>query len=187
MSISNTTSRTYRFESELAARVSKMASKLGVSDNEYVNRSLNRSVIMDSLLQNIDGIGVSMSLFMELISQANPVKLEILGSEIASNNFALALDSLHLEMNASSAIHFMQVLQLFGWFKMETVSSQDHLDFVLYHKLNLKWSTFLKSLLQTMFQLVHERPEITISSKVLKMRFSKEASSWRSNIGLLDI
>jgi hypothetical protein len=187
MAVSSTTTRTYRFESELATRVSKMATGLGLSENEYVKRALYKAVIMDSLLRNFDGIGLSIPLFMEFISQSNSIRLEIMGSEIASNNFSLALDSLHLELNASSAVRFVEVLQILGWFKMETVSSQDHLDFVLCHKLNLKWSAFLKGVLQTVFQLVHETPEIAISSKVVKIRFSTQVSSWRSNIGLLEI
>ena len=116
-----------------------MATKLRVSDNEYVARSLSRSLTIDLLLQNIDGIGVSMSLFMELIAQANPTKLEILGSEIASNNFTLALDSLHLEINPSSEVSFMEILQTFGWFKNGVRFSVDYLDFGLYHKFNIKW------------------------------------------------
>jgi hypothetical protein len=169
--------KTFRFDSDLAAKLSKISRKLGMSENEYVSRRLENSVIMDPLLQNIDGIGVSRILFQEIISQTNFTAFEILASEIVRNNLELAFDSLGLEMTPSSVIRFMQdVLQNLGWFKMETASSVGYFDFKLFHKLNQKWSFFLKSMLLSMFELVHETPEIIVSDKVVKVRFPKERS-----------
>ena|ERR1700730_2904330 len=177
LAISKSVTKTFRFDSDLAAKLSKVSRKLGMSENEYVSRRLENSVIMDPLLQNIDGIGVSRILFQEIISQTNFTAFEILASEIVRNNLELALDSLDLEMTPSSVIRFMQdVLQTLGWFKMETASSAAYFDFKLFHKLNLKWSSFLKSMLLSMFELVHETPEIVVSDKVVKVRVPKETS-----------
>lgn len=57
-----------------------------MSRNRYVTRAVERSVIVDSLLQGIDGIGVSKELFEQLISQADSNFLELKASEIARKN-----------------------------------------------------------------------------------------------------
>jgi hypothetical protein len=174
--------RTHRFDPDLIVKISKVAKLQGLSENEYVNRSMYRAVIMDLLLRNIDGIGVSLLLFSDLIAQANLNTLEVHASELVSKNFLIALTSLGYENNSSSVIRFMQeVLQILGWFRMERVNSENLIDFHLYHKVNQKWSAFLKSLFMSIFDQVHEKPEITISDKMVRLRFSKESSSWRTN------
>jgi len=70
-----------------------------------------------------------------------------------------------------------EVLETLGWFKVEMVTSETHLDFKLFHKFNKKWSLFLKCLLSTMFEMVHERLEIVISDRLVKLRFSRDITA----------
>ena len=82
----DTSTQTYRFSTDIITQISKIAKKMKMSRNRYVTRAVERSVIVDSLLQGIDGIGVSKELFEQLISQADSNFLELKASEIARKN-----------------------------------------------------------------------------------------------------
>jgi hypothetical protein len=98
-----------------------------VSESEYVSKVLRRDILVEPLLQNIGGIGVSRALFNEMISRTDPTSLEILASEIVRNNFPLALESLGLDQNLASINHFLKnVLEPIGWFKAEMVVNADY-------------------------------------------------------------
>src|SRR5205814_812841 len=103
--------------------------------------------------------------------------LEILASEIVRNNFTLALESLGLDQSLPSINHFLKsVLEPIGWFKVEMEVQPDGYEFKFFHNYNYRWSRFLKSCLSTMFDLIHEAPEITLLDRVVKLKLSKNHS-----------
>ncbi len=170
-----TVSKSFRIDSDVASALSRTARKLRVSESEYISRALRRDILVEPLLQNIGGIGVSRALFNEMISRADPVSLEILASEIARNNFPLALESLELDFSLSSVYHFLKyVLEPIGWFRMEMVSLADCYEFKFFHNYNYRWSRFLRSCLATIFELIRESPEITLSDRVVKIKLPKK-------------
>ncbi len=158
-------------------RLSKTARNLGMSENEYVIKRLSTFIILEPLLQNMGGIWLSNPLFQEIISQLDPTPLQILASEIAINNVPLVFDLLDYDLSSASIIRFMkEILETLGWFKMETLVSETFLDYKLFHKFNKKWSLFVKCLLLSMFEMVHENPEIIFSDKVVKIRVLQKIS-----------
>ena len=131
---------------------------------------------MEPLIRTIGGIGVSRALFQEIISRTDPTSLALLGSEISRNNVPLSFELLGLELNLSSVRLFMkEVLQEIGWFKMETISTEDYCEFKLFHNYNIHWSVFLESCLSSIFEFIHEVPEIAISERVVKLRLSRKS------------
>jgi hypothetical protein len=153
-----------------------MAKSLGMTDNEYVSKVLRRDLMMDSLNRNISGIGVSKTLFREIIYRTDPNALEILASETARNNFSVALESLGWDLSLSSLNRFLkEVLETLGWFQMEMISSENDLEFKLFHDCNYRWSVFLRACLLSMFELIHEHPEIQISDRFVKVRITKSS------------
>jgi len=175
-----TRSKTYRFETKLTERISKTAQKLRIGENAYVSQRLSRSITSDTLLQNIDGIGISKDLFQGLISLISNSEIDLLAAKVARNNLPIALESFELDMTPSSVLWFMQeVLQTLGWFRMETVSNEDCFEFKLFHKLNMNWSLFLRSILTAMFSMTREMPEIAVMDRIVKIKFSRQIS-WHS-------
>ena len=171
-----TVSKSFRIDSDVALALSKTARKLRVSESEYISRALRRDILVEPLLQNIGGIGVSRALFNEMISRADPISLELLASEVVKNNFPLALESLGLEASLSSIHHFLKyVLEPIGWFRMEMgPSSEYYHELKFFHTYNYRWSRFLKACLVTIFELIRESPEITVSDRVVKVKLPKK-------------
>jgi len=148
-----------------------------MTESDYVSKMLKRDLLLEPLLQNIDGIGMSRPLFQNILSRTDPTSLDLLGAEIAKNNVPLAFELLGLDYTLSSVNRFMEaVLQTMGWFKMETIQSESFYEFKLYHHYNLRWSVFLKSCLLTIFEFIHEQPTIELSERVVKVRLSKKLS-----------
>ena len=172
-----TVSKSLRIDSDVALSLSHMARKLGVSESEYVSKALRRDILVEPLLQNIGGIGVSRALFMEMISRTDPTSLEIVASEIVKNNFPLALESLGMDLSLASINHFLKfVLEPIGWFKLERVAHADSCEFKFFHNYNYRWSRFLKACLVTMFEMIHEVPEIILLDRIVKLKLSKNSS-----------
>ena len=153
-----------------------MARELHVSESEYVSKVLRRDILVEPLLQNIGGIGVSRALFNEMISRTDPTSLEILASEIVRNNFPLALESLDLDQSQASINHFLKnVLEPIGWFKAEMGVNADSYEFKFFHNYNYRWSRFLKSCLMTMFEMIHQEPEIIMFDRLVKLRLPRDS------------
>jgi hypothetical protein len=182
-----TVSKSLRIDSDVALSLSRTARKLHLSESEYVSKVLRRDILVEPLLQNIGGIGVSRALFNEMISRADPTALEILAYELVRNNFPLALESLGLELNLNSISHFLKnVLEPIGWFRIERVAQQDFYEFKFFHNYNYRWSRFLKSCLSSIFELIHEDPEILMFDRVVKLRLPKNSQlTWNEESELI--
>jgi hypothetical protein len=136
---------------------------------------LKRDLILESLIQNFDGIAVSRGLFQEILSRTDPTSLELVGSEITKNNVPLAFDLLGLDFTLDSVSYFLkEVLESMRWFRMETIQNEAFYEFRLYHHYNIRWSFFLKSCLMTIFEFIHEEPAIDVSERVVKLRLSRK-------------
>ena len=109
--------KAFRLDPNTAMLLCETAKRLGVSETEYVSKMLKRDLILEPLIQNIGGIGLSRGLFQGIISRTDSNSLEILGFEIAKDNLRFAFELLGLELNFTSVIRFMEeVLQANGWF-----------------------------------------------------------------------
>jgi hypothetical protein len=158
----------------LLARESK---KLGVSESAFVSKMLKRDLLIWPLVQNLEGIGLSRSLFQEIISRMDSISLEILGSEIARRNLPIVFDLLGWDLNLTSIFRFMkEILEAIGWFKIEFSSSENHFECRIIHNYGYRWSMFLKSCLSSMFEFIRSDLEIAISEKAVKLRIAKRPS-----------
>jgi hypothetical protein len=159
----------------LASEISKTARKLGVSESDYVSKVLSIDIMLKPLSQKIDGIAVSKILFQRIISQLNSTSLEIIASEIAQKNAPYAFELLGLELNQDSLIWFLrEILQNMSWFSLEEVEFETYKEYKLFHTLDGRWSLFLKSCLNSLFKLIHEKPDIVLSERVVRIAIQKE-------------
>jgi hypothetical protein len=167
--------KAFRLDPNTAVLLCETAKRLGVSETEYVSKMLKRDLMLEPLIQNIGGIGLSRALFQGIISRTDSNSLEILGFEIAKDNLRFAFELLGLELNFTSVIRFMkEVLQANGWFKMESLTADAYLEFRLIHNYNYRWSVFLRSCLSSMFEFIPEEPTFVISDRVVKLKLLRE-------------
>ncbi|MGH2640052.1 MAG: hypothetical protein ACRDF4_12350, partial [Rhabdochlamydiaceae bacterium] len=121
----------------------------------------------------IGGIAVSKRLFREILAQTNPIAFEIVGSEVGRENISYAFELLGLDYSIDSLEWFMkEVLQAWGWFKVQHSRSEYNYELKLFHHYGPRWSSFLKSYLGSALELINEKgPEFTLSDKVVKLTF----------------
>ena len=82
-------------------------------------------------------------------------------------------DKYLIEMTSDSLDWFMEeVLQKWGWFKMEVSLTEIEKETKLFHKYGMKWSLFLRSYLTGIFEtVVRQRPGIEITDRIVKIWF----------------
>src|SRR5208337_1273349 len=117
-----------------------------------------------TLIDNIDCIGLDNELCREILALANSTGIEILAAEAAKEEVPFVFELLALEPTLASLDWYMrEVLQTLGWFKMETILQSDTcVELRLLHKYGSKWSLFLKNYLSSAFEIImRERPQIT--------------------------
>jgi hypothetical protein len=174
--------KSFRLDPTLTIQLSKTAKKLGVTESDYVSKVLRKSLTLQPLFQNFDGIGMSKALFQRIISQSDMASLEIIASEIAVGNGPFAFELLGLEINHTSMIWFLrEVLQNLSWFSIEELEFENYSELKLFHHYDGRWSRFLRSCLLSLFGLIGEIPEISISERVVKVVTRKTTLSKGNN------
>ena len=175
-----TTTKSFRLTRELAATLSRTSLRLNLTETQYVSNCLRKLLTMEPLFQNIGVVTMSQTLFQRIIGQIDHEGIEILGSEVAEEEIPTVFESLGMNNSLSSFEDFMKVvLEPWGWFKMETarIDLYQH-ELKLFHNGGLKWSEFLKYYLVSAFEGITKRhPEISISSRVVVVKFQNEIAS----------
>ncbi len=175
-----TTTKSFRLTQELAALLSKTSLRLNVTETEYVSKYLKKLLTMEPLFQYLGVVAMSQTLFQRIISQTNHEGIEILGSEVAEEEIPSVFELLGMGKSLSSLEDFMKgVLEPWGWFKMETVRIDLHRrELKLFHNGGLKWSEFLRYYLMSASErITKQRPEISISNRVVVVKFDGEIAS----------
>lgn len=171
--------KSFRLSTRLTALLSKTSLRLKVTETQYVSNVLEKLLTMEPLFQNMGVMALNQRLFQRIIALADREGIEILASEIAAEEIPVVFELLGFEWSQSSLERFMkEVLEPWGWFRMEIVETGLHRDLKLFHKFGSKWSTFLAYYLMSAFQsITRQHPDISIVGNVVKLSYDLEVSS----------
>lgn len=171
--------KTFRLDFELTRILSKTSRKMGMSESAYVSKVLSSCLRTEPLNQNIELMRLSSILLQRILANIDPNRFEILASEVAKEIVPFAFDLLNLHPTTSSLNYYMyEILQDWGWFKMETTKVNLGYEIKLLHHYGPKWSLFLKYYLSSAYQsiLMREPPNIITTDRVVKIHMFRSDS-----------
>ncbi len=159
----------------VAESLSKNARQLEVTESEYVSNALKHKLTVEALTQNIGGIALSNDIFQGILGQVNASGMEIAAYEIAKKNTPFEFELPGLDLTVSSIEWFInEVLQNYGWFRVEVVRKENDEEMKLFHKYGSKWSLFLASYITSMFEtLLRQRPNVSMDERIVKLTLAK--------------
>lgn len=148
-----TSTKSFRFEPRIAHSLSKVTRNKGVNETTYVSRHLDIALKSDMLSRSGESITLEGELFRRIVSSSNPDDLEILGQEFASGFIPNSIEVLQLERDLLSLEVFLsEVIELWGWFRMEVIQKGEYNTLRITHNDGNKWTIFLKSFLTIAIQ-----------------------------------
>jgi hypothetical protein len=84
---SRTEIKAFRLDADLTISPGRVARRHQVRENMYVARVLRSALMMDSLIQAFDGIGLAAETFASLLTNSNSDQLEVDGFALGEKHF----------------------------------------------------------------------------------------------------
>lgn len=160
-----TRTKAFRFDIRVIDELARAAKHAGTTENAFVSAILTERLVVEPIARAFHRIELNDEVIQFILGGTNANTLELAGSEIARKQFPLIWELYRSIGNPLTFRAFLtEVLgKHMGWFSIEGIDYANPQSMTLRHYSGIKWSMFVKSYIQSAFELI-SKDKITIET-----------------------